>query len=245
MLANENSRLSRIGDHNIYLKTDQLYEPLRNTLRKSTISSSFLSPQHQLADNRLSTSRVAKNMRSLSPAETELIKQNILIPINKELVPTRNLQKVMGKHFMAVNVEEKVGEAISPQEFSRVRTGTVEEIVYEVRDDEQPAPSIYTSGAYNNQRISYAPTAQSRYFENGIASIPFAAGSSLKNTTFSFNRPPYETDKPGNTFATSAVKANNNLTSFASSKEFIKEPQTTKVTAGSAVSSNGQEFRGA
>jgi hypothetical protein len=73
MLNNENSRVSRIVDHNIYLKTDQLYEPLRNTLRKSTISSSFLSPQHQLTENRLSTSRVAKNMRSLSPAETELI----------------------------------------------------------------------------------------------------------------------------------------------------------------------------
>jgi hypothetical protein len=75
MLANENSRMSRIIDHNIYLRTDQLYEPLRNTLRKSTISSSFLSPQHQLSENRLSTSRVAKNIRSLSPAETELIVQ--------------------------------------------------------------------------------------------------------------------------------------------------------------------------
>lgn len=69
--------MSRIVDHNIYLKTDQLYEPLRNTLRKSTISSSFLSPQHHLTENRLSTSRVAKNMRSLSPAETELI---VLLP---------------------------------------------------------------------------------------------------------------------------------------------------------------------
>lgn len=57
-------------------------------------------------------------------------KKNILIPINKELVPTRNLQKVIGKQFVTVDMEERVGEAISPAEFSRVKTGTVEEIVY-------------------------------------------------------------------------------------------------------------------
>jgi hypothetical protein len=45
--------------------------------------------------------------------------------VNKELVPTRNLQKVMGKQFTAVDMEEKVGEAISPEQFSRVKTGTV------------------------------------------------------------------------------------------------------------------------
>lgn len=145
---------------------------------------------------------------------------------------------------MAVNVEEKVGEAISPQEFSRIRTGTVEEIVYEVRDDEQSARSIYTSGAYNNQRVSAVPISQSRYFENRVASIPVAVSNSQNNTSFSFNRPPYATDKPVSVLATSAVKANNQFTSFSSAKEFMNEPQITKVTAGSAVSSNGQDFRG-
>jgi hypothetical protein len=70
---NEYSRMSRIADHNINIRTDNLYEPLRNALRKSTVSSNFLAPQNQLADNRLSVSRVAKNVRSLSPAETEMI----------------------------------------------------------------------------------------------------------------------------------------------------------------------------
>lgn len=36
----------------------------------------------------------------------------------------------MGKQFIAVDMEEKVGEAISPEQFSRVKTGTIEEIVY-------------------------------------------------------------------------------------------------------------------
>ena len=45
--------------------------------------------------------------------------------MNKELVPTRNLQKVMGKQFTAVDMEEKIGEAISPEEFSRVKTRNV------------------------------------------------------------------------------------------------------------------------
>ena len=83
-------------------------------------------------------------------------KRSIFIPVNKELVPTRNLQKVMGKQFMAVNVEERVGEAISPAEFSRVRTGTVEEIVYEVKED--VPPSIYTA----NTARTVPPFAQLR-----------------------------------------------------------------------------------
>jgi hypothetical protein len=62
--------MSKIADHNIYLNTDNLYEPLRNALRKSTVSPSFLSPQNINAENRLSTSRITKNLRSLSPAET-------------------------------------------------------------------------------------------------------------------------------------------------------------------------------
>lgn len=65
--------MSRILDHNIYRNTDNLYEPLRNALRKSTVSPNFLSPQHYIADNRMTASRVAKNRRSLSPAETEII----------------------------------------------------------------------------------------------------------------------------------------------------------------------------
>lgn len=47
-------------------------------------------------------------------------------------------------------------------------------------------------------------------------------------------------DKPQPTLVSSAVKPNNQFTSYISSKEFVKEPQLTKVTAGSAVSSIGQ-----
>lgn len=147
----------------------------------------------------------------------------------------------MGKHFMAVNVEEKVGEAISPQEFSRIRTGTVEEIVYQVREDEQPsAASIYTASGYHTQRVSVQPTVQSRYVENRVTYSPLVASGSQNNTTFSFNHPPYMADKPQPTLVSSAVKPNNQFTSYISSKEFVKEPQLTKVTAGSAVSSIGQ-----
>lgn len=56
----------------------------------------------------------------------------------------------MGKQFTAVDMEEKIGEAISPEEFSRVKTGTVEEIVYEMKDDERPGNSIYT---YTNRNV--------------------------------------------------------------------------------------------
>jgi len=62
-----------LGDHNRFSSTDNLYEPLRNALRKSTVSPNFLAPHPQLVDNRLSASRITKNVRSLSPAETEMI----------------------------------------------------------------------------------------------------------------------------------------------------------------------------
>jgi len=66
---NTYSRMSKIADHNLYQSTDQLYEPLRTALRKSTISPLYLSPQNHLKSQDLNASRVAKNMRSLSPAE--------------------------------------------------------------------------------------------------------------------------------------------------------------------------------
>ena len=58
--------MSQLKDRNIYLQTDQLYEPLRNALRKSSVSQSAIT-------NELTNSRVGRNMRSLSPTEAELI----------------------------------------------------------------------------------------------------------------------------------------------------------------------------
>lgn len=57
----------------------------------------------------------------------------MFIPINKPLAPTVNIERVKGKRFNAVDVRETVGEPISEQELSRVKTG-VQEIVYEVED---------------------------------------------------------------------------------------------------------------
>ncbi len=63
---NGTSRMSKINDHNIYTDTDKLYEPLRNTIRKSTLSQNKLISSSAL-NNKNSNSRVSKNMRSLSP----------------------------------------------------------------------------------------------------------------------------------------------------------------------------------
>ena len=59
-------------------------------------------------------------MRSLSPAEAELIvhyvltkKKKIFIPVDQELVPTGNVSKILGKRFTAVDANEKVGQPIS------------------------------------------------------------------------------------------------------------------------------------
>jgi len=42
MNSEELSRMSQLKDRNIYAHTDQLYEPLRNALRKSSVSHSLL-----------------------------------------------------------------------------------------------------------------------------------------------------------------------------------------------------------
>lgn len=68
----------------------------------------------------------------------------MFIPINKPLAPTVNLERVKGKRFNAVDVRETVGEPISEQEVSRVKTG-VQEIVYEVEDESRKSFNIYTS----------------------------------------------------------------------------------------------------
>jgi hypothetical protein len=70
---NEASRMSKIQDHNMYQETDNLYEPLRNAFRKSTVSQKHFLGSTMMLDNNLSTSRVTKNMRSFSPAEVESI----------------------------------------------------------------------------------------------------------------------------------------------------------------------------
>lgn len=56
-----------------------------------------------------------------------------------------------------------MGEAISPDEFSRVKTGTIEEIVYEVKEDEPPY-NIYTNTARGrpSQQVS-SPIPFSQY----------------------------------------------------------------------------------
>lgn len=68
----------------------------------------------------------------------------MFIPVNKELVPTRNIQKIIGKKFVAVDKSEKVGEALTPEEFLQRRSGVVQSIVYEIKEDTPKAFNIYT-----------------------------------------------------------------------------------------------------
>lgn len=66
-----------------------------------------------------------------------------MIPFEKQLVPTGNIQRIIGKKFTPVDVNERVGEPLTPEQFNMKRRGGVEEIVYEVKD-ENPY-QIYTS----------------------------------------------------------------------------------------------------
>ena len=92
-----------------------------------------------------------------------------MIPIDKELIPTHNIQRVAGKQFLAVDMEEKVGDPISQEEFSRCKVGSVEEIVYEIKVEE-PVQSIYTYRSSVNTGGEYP--AQSNRNTMQVASPP-------------------------------------------------------------------------
>lgn len=57
-----------------------------------------------------------------------------MIPLEKQLVPTRNIQRIIGKKFTPVDFNERVGEPLTPEQFNMKHRRGVEEIVYEVED---------------------------------------------------------------------------------------------------------------
>lgn len=82
----------------------------------------------------------------------------MFIPINKPLAPTNNLQRIKGKRFNAVDVKETIGEPMSENDISRVRSGVVQEIVYEGEDESRQSFNIYTSRESIPQRQSIFET---------------------------------------------------------------------------------------
>lgn len=57
-----------------------------------------------------------------------------MIPLEKQLVPTRNIQRIIGKKFTPVEFNERVGEPLTPEQFNVKHRRGFEEIVYEVED---------------------------------------------------------------------------------------------------------------
>lgn len=79
----------------------------------------------------MTASRAGMNIAGLDPVEVENIRKNTFIMADKQLTPTHNLQRIQGKTFKAVDVEEKVFEPITPEQFScMVHTGQREQVVY-------------------------------------------------------------------------------------------------------------------
>ena len=78
MTSQEHSRMTHLKDRRIHAQNDLLYEPLRNALRKSSVS-------HSLLLTSMSCSRVGKNIRSLSPLEAEII---VSCPLCRRIIYT-------------------------------------------------------------------------------------------------------------------------------------------------------------
>ena len=84
-------------------------------------------------------------------------KNNLYIPVDKELVPTRNLEKVLGKNFRAVDMNENVKQALTAEQFSKRPHGTKQEIIYEIKDEAAKNANIYTSRNNMQQSIYTSP----------------------------------------------------------------------------------------
>lgn len=63
-------RLSRITEHNKNEETDHLYDPLRDTLRKSSVSKGKTLSK-VISAHELHGSRVSRKIRELSPEEAQ------------------------------------------------------------------------------------------------------------------------------------------------------------------------------
>ena len=62
-------------------------------------------------------------------------KKRTFIPADKELIPTHHIEKVAGKHFYAVDVEERYGYPLTASQFDHYpRNNNYEEILYEYKD---------------------------------------------------------------------------------------------------------------
>jgi hypothetical protein len=72
---NQTSKIKQNNLIYIHPSTDQLYEPLRVALRKSTLSLSYLSTDKRSQYGQISPK--GKKMRVLSPTEAENIVNNI------------------------------------------------------------------------------------------------------------------------------------------------------------------------
>ncbi len=48
-------------------------------------------------------------------------------------MPTNHIEKVIGKHFYAVDIEEKIGEPITEEQLKSLHTNQYQEIVYEFK----------------------------------------------------------------------------------------------------------------
>lgn len=83
-MSRDNVRMSKIMEHNIYNHTDELYNPLRNALKKSGIPFHYNSQRSSLTPDKLAASVLTHDLRMLSPVEAENI---VLLPLSSAKLP--------------------------------------------------------------------------------------------------------------------------------------------------------------
>ena len=70
-------KMSKLMEHNHHHQTDELYEPLRKALTKSTMPY-HLSPAREVTPDKVSHSKITHNLRLLSALEADKIVKSVL-----------------------------------------------------------------------------------------------------------------------------------------------------------------------
>ena len=89
------------------------------------------------------------------------------------MVPTHHLEKVAGKHFYAVDVEERVGQPLTEEQWNQIRgmPQNFEEIVWEFKESGVRGSGQEQAVGYRGDSLFDLPNVKESYSVHNLKSI--------------------------------------------------------------------------
>lgn len=91
MTSVEKMKMSKLMEHSQNHRTDELYEPLRRALSKSTMPHHLTSLRQSVTPEKVNHSNITHNLRLLSAIEADKIVNNMLVSVGPpSYLPKKN-----------------------------------------------------------------------------------------------------------------------------------------------------------